>query len=263
MNSESSETLPLAISHRGGAGLWPENTMEAFSRSVAMGYRWIETDLHVTADGVVVCHHDPTLERTTSGRGEVAHLSWGEVREADAGYHHHPHQDFPFRGRGVRVPTLEEVARTFPDLFMVLELKADHTEEALLNLVRRLRLGNRVIVGSFSDSRLARVREISEGAVATSTGEQEAARLVKAAWLGRRVRPMNSALQIPVRSGLVPLVTRRTVRAYHRMGLQVHVWTVNRPAMMERLLNRGVDGIMTDRPDLLKEMFTKRGIWRR
>ena len=124
--------------------------MEAFSRSVAMGYRWIETDLHLTADGTVVCLHDPTLGRTTNGQGEVAELLWREVREVDAGYHHHPNRDFPYRGRGVRIPTLEEVARSFPNLSMVLELKADHTEEHLLKLIHRLGLEDRVIVGSFS-----------------------------------------------------------------------------------------------------------------
>lgn len=262
MSSPPPETLPLAISHRGGAGLWPENTMEAFSRSVEMGYRWIETDLHLTADGVVVCHHDPTLERTTNGRGEVARLDWSHLRELDAGYNHLPGQGFPFRGRGVRIPTLEEVARSFPDLHMVLELKADHTEAPLLGLIRRMGMADRVIVASFSDSRLARVRELSEDRIATSTGEEEVERLVKAAWLGRRATSDRVALQIPPWSGLVPLVTRRTVRAYHRMGLQVHVWTVDRPSRMERLLDRGVDGIMTDRPDLLREVFRKRGIWR-
>lgn len=254
---------PLAISHRGGAGLWPENTMEAFSRSVGMGYRWMETDIHLTSDGVVVCLHDPTLERTTNGGGEVAKLAWREVQRLDAGYTHHPGQGFPFRGKGVRIPSLEEVAGSFPDLCMVLELKADHTEEALLRLIRRMRLGDRVIVGSFSDARLARVRELSGGAIPTSTGEREVRQLVKAAWLGRPARTENAALQIPPRSGLLPLVTSRTVRAYHRMGLQVHVWTINDPARMERLLDRGVDGIMTDRPDLLQEVFTNRGIWRK
>ena len=235
--------------------------MEAFSRTVAMGYRWIETDLHVTEDGMVVCLHDPTLERTTDGRGEVAELSWKEVRDLDAGYRHHPNQGYPFRGQGVCIPSLEEVADSFPDLCMVLELKADHTEEPLLRLIRRMRLEDRVIVASFSDDRLARVRSLSKGDVAISTGEEEVARIVRAAWLGRRVDTRNEALQIPPRSGLAPLVTRRTVRAYHRMGLQVHVWTINQPRHMERLLDRGVDGIMTDRPDLLRDVFMKRGIW--
>jgi len=235
--------------------------MEAFSRTVGLGYRWIETDIHVTADGVVVCLHDPTLERTTNGEGEVTRLPWREVRELDAGYTHHADRGLPFRGRGVRIPSLEEVATAFPDLRMVLELKADHTEEPLLRLIRRLRLGDRVIIGSFSDARLARMRELSNGEIATSTGEKEVARLVRAAWVGRRAHTRNAALQIPPRSGLTPLVTRRTVKAYHRMGLQVHVWTINQPARMERLLDRGVDGIMTDRPDLLKEVFIKRGIW--
>ena len=235
--------------------------MEAFSRSVAMGYRWIETDLHVTADGIVVCHHDPTVERTTDGRGEVETLDWSQLRALDAGYAHLPDRGFPFRGRGVRVPSLEEVARSFPDLHMVLELKADHTEEPLWRLIRRMGMGDRVIVGSFSDARLARMRELSQGKLATSTGEDEATRLVKAAWLGRPAGTENVALQIPTRSGLVPLVTRRTVKAYHRMGLQVHVWTIDHSARMERLLDMGVDGIMTDRPDVLKEVFRKRGIW--
>ena len=253
--------FPLAISHRGGAGLWPENTMEAFSRTVDLGFRFIETDIHLTSDGVVVCLHDPTLDRTTDGRGEVADLPWREVREFDAGHSHHPAQGFPFRGRGVRIPSLEEVALTFPDLGMVLELKADHTEEAVLGVIDRLGLQDRVIIGSFSDARLARIRELSGGAVATSTGEQEVSRLVKAAWLGRRPVTENAALQVPPRSGLWPIVTTRTVKAYHQMGLAVHVWTIDDPRQMRRLLDRGVDGIMTDRPDVLRDVFQERGIW--
>ena len=241
--------------------MWPENTMEAFSRSVDMGYRWIETDLHVTSDGVVVCIHDPTMERTTDGRGEVARLAWREVRELDAGHNHLPDRDYPFRGRGVRVPSLEEVAGSFPDLGMVLEMKADHTEAPLVEVISRMGLEDRVIVASFSDARIARVEELSGGGVATSAGEEEVARLVKAAWFGRRATSRHVALQIPVRSGLVRLVTPRTVRAYHRMGLAVHVWTIDRPALMEKLLDRGVDGIMTDRPDLLREVCSRRGIW--
>lgn len=235
--------------------------MEAFSRTVDLGYRFIETDIHVTSDGVVVCLHDPTLDRTTNGRGEVAELPWREVREFDAGHTHLPARGFPFRGRGVRIPSLEEVARTFPDLGMVLELKADHTEEAVLRVIKRLGMADRVIIGSFSDARLARIRELSGGAVATSTGEEEVSRLVKAAWLGRRAATENVAVQIPPRSGLVPLVTKRTVKAYHRMGLAVHVWTIDDPRQMRRLLDRGVDGIMTDRPDVLRDVFEERGIW--
>ena len=235
--------------------------MEAFSRSVAMGYRWIETDLHLTSDGVVVCLHDPTLERTTDGRGEVADLTWRQVRELDAGFNHGPDRGFPFRGRGAKVPSLEEVADAFPDLNMVLELKADHTEKPLLRQIRRMGLADRVIVASFSDARLTRFTELCGGSVATSAGEKEVARLVKAAWLGRRASTHHVALNIPVRSGMVPLISKRTVRAYHRMGLQVHVWTVNRSARMERLLNQGVDGIMTDRPDRLRDVLTTRGLW--
>ena len=235
--------------------------MEAFSRSVALGYRWIETDLHLTSDGVPVCFHDPTLSRTTNGQGEIKDLAWGEVRELDAGYHHHPDRGFPFRAQGVRVPSLEEVAGAFPDLHMVLELKADHTEQPVLRLIRQMGLTDRVIVASFSDARLARLEKLSGGSVSTSAGEAEVARLVKAAWLGRRAQSPHVALQIPARPGLAPLVTRRTVRAYHRMGLAVQVWTINRPVQMESLLDRGVDGIMTDRPDLLREVFIKRGIW--
>lgn len=254
------DSPPLAISHRGGAALWPENTMEAFSRSVAMGYRWIETDLHLTSDGKLVCFHDPTLERTTDGRGEVKNLDWRRVRELDAGYNFGADRDFPFRGRGVRIPSLEEVAHSFPDLNMVLELKADHTEEPVWDLIRRMRLADRVVLASFSDARLATLRKISGGAVDTAAGENEVARLVKAAWLGRTASSHHVALHIPVRSGLIPLVTRRTVRAYHRMGLGVHVWTVDRPVQMESLLDRGVDGVMSDRPDLLLEVFRKREI---
>jgi glycerophosphoryl diester phosphodiesterase len=236
--------------------------MHAFSGAVALGYRWLETDLHLTADGVVVCLHDDRVDRTTDGAGAVWDLAWDEVRSLDAGYRHVMEGDHPFRGRGIGIPTLEEVATTFPDVRLVVDLKQDGLEAPLAALVDRLDLWDRLIVGSFGGGRLVRFRRETAGRVATSTGPVETLRAWRAARRRAGVPEVPAdAVQVPRSYRGLPVVSPKTVDGFHRGGLDVHVWTVNDQTEMTRLLDWGVDGVITDRPDLLKDVLVGRGEW--
>ncbi|MGF1667189.1 MAG: glycerophosphodiester phosphodiesterase [Acidimicrobiia bacterium] len=251
---------PFAIAHRGSRILWPENTMVAFQGAVSLGYTWLETDIHLTANGVVVCLHDHTLDRTTSATGPVAGRTFAELADVDAGHHHAPEEGHPFRGAGAVIPSLEEVVTTYPDVSVVVDLKCDGTEGPLARLVDRLSLWDRLVVGSFSDARIRRFRALTGGRVATSTGPR--ATLVRWAASGVRLRPPAAhALQVPITYGRLRVITRRSVAAHRSAGSQVHVWTVNERPLMEQLLEWGVDGIITDRPDLLRTVMMERGAW--
>lgn len=175
---------PIAMAHRGSMLLWPENTMTAFQEAVDLGYRYLETDLQISRDGVLVTFHDDTLDRTTDSSGPVSDYSLGELRELDAGYRFRRNGGYPYRSRGVRIPTLEELATTYPDQVFSLDLKSDGMEEALIGTIRRLDLWDRVIVGSFSDARLRRFRSLLDRPVAMSAGPRETLRFVTAARLG-------------------------------------------------------------------------------
>lgn len=234
--------------------------MEAFQGAVDLGFRWLETDLHLTRDGVVVCFHDDTAMRTTDGRGPVSAMDLADLVRLDAGYRFRRAGERPFRGQGVRVPTLEEVVASFPEVSLIVDLKQDGIEEALLALIERLALWERLVVGSFSDQRLQRFRQLSRGRVATSTGSGETFKLWRAA---RSSTPpaVADAVQIPRNYRGIRVVTPATVAGFHRGGYQVHVWTVNREPEMETLLGWGVDGLISDRPDVLRSVLQRRGTW--
>lgn len=234
--------------------------MVAFSGAVDLGFAWLETDLHLTADGVLVCLHDPTLDRTTDRTGPVSAVSAKDLEKVDAGHAHAPNEDFPFRGRGIRVPTLEELVTSFPDARLVVDLKQDGLVEPLWKLVEQLRLHDRLVVGSFSDRRLSAFRRASRGSVATSTGPMRSMAALAGAMAGRAPR-LADAVQFPVSVGRVRPFSRRTVASFHRRGYQAHVWTVNEPAVMHRFYDLGVDAVITDRPDLLRDVLRERGEW--
>jgi glycerophosphoryl diester phosphodiesterase len=257
----SSLSPPLAIAHRGSRLLWPENTMAAFSGAVEMGYTFLETDLRITADRLLVCFHDPTVDRTTDAQGPVSSYTWDDLRRLDAGFRYFRQGDYPFRAQGIGIPSLEELMTTFPKVRLVTDLKEDGTEELLAELVERLGIHDRLVVGSFSDRRLARFRRLTHGEVATSTGQKETFRAWTRAQMRRPIGGDAQALQIPTTWYGMPLVGRPLVSAAHREGIQVHVWTVNETEEMERLLTMGVDGIITDRPDLLREVLIRRQAW--
>jgi glycerophosphoryl diester phosphodiesterase len=240
---------PLAFAHRGGASEVPENTMPAFAHAVELGYRYVETDVHVTADGVLIAFHDDRLERVTDGTGVIAELPWSVVRQAKVD------------GREP-IPLLEDLLGTWPDLRVNIDPKHDGAADPLADALVRTGAVDRVCVGAFSDRRIARVAARAGPGLCTSLGPRGVARLVAASQgLPGGAGLTAACAQVPASQGPVPLVTRRFVQAAHRCGIQVHVWTIDERSEMERLLDLGVDGIMTDRPVVLKELLEFRGQW--
>jgi glycerophosphoryl diester phosphodiesterase len=253
------------FAHRGGAAYWPENTLVAFRGGLDAGCKWIETDVHMTRDGHVICLHDATLERTTNGRGHARDHDLADLRRFDAGYRFTPDgRSYPFRGQGITIPTLEELAALDDDARINLEIKQAQPPmaETLWRCIERLGLHDRVLVAS-ADALLVRAfRNLARGTVATSAGRGE----ILAFWLAARagLTPWLSveyeALQVPARSGPLEVVNRTFVEAAHARGLQVHVWTIDHSAQMRSLIELGVDGIMTDHPSRLVEIARELGV---
>lgn len=238
--------------------------MTAFQGAVDLGYRYLETDVHATRDGVLVTIHDGILERTTDGSGPVSALTLEELKRLDAGYRFSPDggRTFPFRGKGITVPTLAEVAEAFPDVRLNVEVKQSEPPlvdavAAAVALIEESVLHDRILVASFDDRVIQEFRRRMGDSVATSSATWEATRFWLASRLGltRWLRRPYDALQVPPRQGRLTVVDRRFVRAAHRRGLQVHVWTVDEAEEMRRLLDLGVDGLMSDRPDTLLEVL--------
>ncbi len=239
---------PLAFAHRGGAGDWPENTMPAFEGAVALGYRYLETDAHVTADGVCLAFHDDRLDRVTDRRGVIAELPYREVAGA--------------RVDGVEpIPLLEDLLAAFPEVRVNIDPKHDAAVDAVTEVIRRTGSLDRVCLGSFSDDRLARLRALLGPGLCTSLGPRAVARLRAGSFGVPAGRIEGACVQVPHRVKGVRLVDDRFVARAHAAGLQVHVWTIDDPAEMHELLDRGVDGIMTDRPVVLREVLESRGAW--
>ncbi|MHB1570926.1 MAG: glycerophosphodiester phosphodiesterase [Solirubrobacteraceae bacterium] len=251
---------PIAFAHRGGAGEAPENTLAAFEAAVALGYRYLETDVHVTSDGVLVAFHDERLDRVTDCTGAIAELRIAEVQAADAGYAFSPDggRTFPFRGRGVRIPRLEELVMRWPDVRVNLDPKTDACVEPLAAVIDRLDAWDGVCIGSFSDRRLRRIRCLGHGRACTSMGPHAVALARLAAASGRIPRLGADCIQVPLRRGRIPIVTQRFVAAAHKARLPVHVWTINDETTIDHLLDLGVDGIMSDRLRLLAEVMDRR-----
>ena len=225
--------------------------MVAFQGAVDLGYLYIETDVHVSRDGKVVIFHDDELDRLTNGHGRFIEHDWADLRALDAACGFRPEDGFPLRGTGVGMPLLEEAATTFPDRMFNIDLKQAGIAETVAAEIQRLGIGDRVMIGSFHDRRISAFRRAAPG-VATSAGPVEVARLL--------IRtPRNGvgadAYQVPERSRGIRVVTRRLIDRAHAAGKHVHVWTVNEAAAMQRLIELGVDGIVTDRPDLLNQVL--------
>jgi len=254
-----SQEHPIRFGHRGSNLLRPQNTMVAFEWALSLGLRYLETDVHASRDGRVVAFHDDRLDALTDGRGSVWDRDWSGLQGLDAAYHFDPTHGFPMRGTGVRIPLLEEVLAAFPQCLLNLDLKQPGMEGLLAAELTRLGAEDRVLVGSFHDRRLRRFRRASQGRVATSAGPAEVLAAVTAARLGKPLGGPADAYQVPERQGPLRVVGRRFVEAAHDAGKQVHVWVVNDPAAMHRLLDLGVDGLVTDRADLLVEVLAERG----
>ena len=249
---------PIRLAHRGSRELWPQNTMVAFQGAVDLGYRYIETDLHVSADGKVVVFHDDHLEDLTDGTGKVWDHDWDRLATLDAAFRFDPADGHPLRGGGIGIPLFAEAVATFPDVLWNLDLKQRGIERAVADEIDRLGIEDRVLIGSFHDARVKAFRRITGGRVATSAGPRETARALSAANLGMAPRGKSDAYQVPEGVGPLTVAGKRFVAAAHRAGKQVHVWTVNERDAMDRLLDLGVDGIITDRPDLLNEVLDER-----
>jgi glycerophosphoryl diester phosphodiesterase len=253
---------PIAFAHRGGAGEAPENTLAAFEIARTLGYKYLETDAHLTRDGVLVAFHDERLDRVTDRTAAIADLDIAEVEAADAGYAFSPDggHTFPFRGRGIRVPRLEELLVRWPDSRVNIDPKSDACVGPLAALLDRLSGWGRVCVGSFSDRRLRQVRALGRGRACTSMGPQAVALARLTATIGLMPRLDADCIQVPISRGPVRIVTERFVVAAHRAGLAVHVWTINDEATIHELIDLGVDGIMSDRLRLLRDIFARRGL---
>lgn len=243
----------VALAHRGFSLDGLENSLAAFDAARALGFRYVETDAHATSDGVAVALHDATLDRTTDAHGAVADLPWREVRTARIG------------GREP-VPALEDLLGTWSDLRVNIDVKAASGAAPVARAIERTAAHDRVCVTSFSAARRRdTVRRLSRP-VATSAGQAEVAAFLLGARTG--VRPLVrralrdvGALQVPESSGAVRVVDARTVAAAHAVGRTVHVWTVDDPGEMRRLIDLGVDGLVTDRADLLRDVLVERGLW--
>ena len=242
---------PIAMAHRGGAIEHLENSLPAFEACVAMGYRYLETDVRVTVDGVPIVFHDPTLDRVTDRTGRVDQLRWAEVALARIG------------GREP-ILRLEELLGAWPDVRFNLDIKAAGVLAPLVRLVTRMGVADRICLGSFSDARIAAARRLFGPAVCTSLGPRGVAALRLSSYSPRAaglVRIQAGCAQVPLQLGGRALVDERFLAAAHARGLQVHVWTVDTPEECTAMLDLGVDGIMTDRPSMLRGVLEQRGQW--
>lgn len=261
---ENHKSRPLVFAHRGGGGLFPENTLEAFKYSADLGVDVLELDIHSTSDGKLVVLHDRTLDRTTDGQGNVKDLTLEDLKKLDAGYRFTTDggQTFPFRGKGITVPTLEEILAAFPAMTFNIEPKQQTPSitKSLCNILREKNATGNVIVGSFRQEVLDEFRaECSE--VATSASPSEASRFLAyyKTGIAASYTPPMQALQIPENVGYLNVVSKDFIEAAHKLNLKVHVWTINKPEDMQRLLDMGVDGIMTDYPDRLINLLNSSG----
>ena len=255
--SALSPSRPLVYAHRGGALLRPENTIEAFDHGLSFGADGLELDVHLSRDGVVVVHHDETLERTTSGSGPIAARTADELARIDAGYRFTPDPQsaspaYPFRDRGIGVPQLRTVLQRYPGARLIVELKTPEAALAqrTIDEIRAAGALDRVALGSFYGRALQAARAYEPRLPTGAAREETRWALYRSCVRWPLGRTRYRELQVPERAGSTVIVTPQFVAHAHRAGLPVRVWTVNDPGDMQRLLDWGVDGLISDRPDL-------------
>lgn len=241
---------PLAIAHRGGATLAPENTLAAFGMASALGFRYLETDVRLTSDGHLVCFHDATLDRATDARGRIGRRRLDDLRAVRVG--------------GTQaIPTLSDALEVLPDSNFTIDLKDEAAVVPLARLLRHKPFADRVCVAGAWDGWLARLRRLAPN-VQTALGWRSLTALI---WHSRTgTRPSHRVAtapfaHVPIKLGAVPIFVERLVRHAHGIAVRVIVWTVDDPGWMHLLLDMGVDGIITDRPDVLREVLIERGTW--
>jgi glycerophosphoryl diester phosphodiesterase len=251
---------PLVIAHQGGDGLWPGDTMYAFEKAAALRVDVLEMDLHITKDNVLVLMHDETVDDTTNGSGALEDMILEEVKQLDAGFDWTPDDGatYPYRGQGITVPTLEEVFQAFPNYRMTIEIKKTERSvaEPFCALIRQYDMQDKVLVASFHDERMGEFRQACpEMATSSAREETRVFVLMSKAFLGRLYSPKFYTLQVPEESGGITVMTAQFVRAAHERGLHVEPWTIDDPEQMQLYIDWGVDGIITDRPDLMLEIL--------
>jgi glycerophosphoryl diester phosphodiesterase len=246
-------TVRGVFAHRGGSAIAPENTIAAFDAGLAAGADGLELDVRLSRDGVVVVHHDATLDRTTNLRGAVANHDCADLECADAGYRFARGSAFPFRDMGCGIPRFSDVLRRFPDVPIIVELKVNSPALAHAAVAAVLAAGaaDRVCFGSFGRRVLGAVRRLAPQ-IATSAAREEVRLALYRSWCRFPVRhPRYNGFQVPETAGRTRVVSPRFVADAHRAGLGVQVWTVDAPDAARRLLEWGVDALITDRPDVI------------
>ena len=250
----------LVIAHRGGAGLWPENTLFAFRNAIEAGADALEFDVHATRDGELVVLHDATVDRTTDGSGRVDEMSREALQELDAGYGWTADggASYPYRGKGLKVPLLEEVLQTLPDTRMIIELKdvTDAARERFSEVIAKSPYPERKVIASFQGESVKYIRDNNPGIATSSTaGEVLLFWVLNTARLGFAFVPRGETMQVPPMFQDLTLVSTRFVSGAHRHNVHVYVWTINEEADMKRHIEHGVDGIITDYPDRLLRLL--------
>ncbi len=249
----------LVIAHRGGGGLWPENTLFAFRNAIRIGADALEFDVHATSDGELVVIHDATVDRTTDGSGRVDEMTWESLRSLDAGYGWTDDgASFPFRGMGLRVPSLEDVLNALPETRMIIELKnvSETARARFSETIAKSPYPERKVLASFQSESVRYFRDNNPGIATSSTvGEVLRFWVLNSLGLGFAFVPGGETMQVPPRSLNLPLVTQGFVSGAHRHNVDIYVWTINREEDMRKHVTQGADGIMTDYPDRLLQVL--------
>lgn len=249
---------PRVIAHA-GSELYPHDTLFALKKYAAMEVDVLEMDLHMTADGEIILIHDDTVDRTTNGSGDVREMTLAEVQALDAGwYWTKDDQNYPFRDQGIMIPTLKEVFENFPDYPMIIEIKQDNPSMAapLCDLIREFGMEEKVMVASSREIAMQEFRSLCPEVATSATREEVKALVIRSfILLGGTITPEYEALHVPEEDGGIPIVTPLFLWFAHNRNLEVHIWTINQPEEMQRFIDMGVDGIMTDRTDLMLEIL--------
>ncbi|HLA07318.1 MAG TPA: glycerophosphodiester phosphodiesterase [Anaerolineales bacterium] len=254
---------PLVIAHQGGDGVWPGDTMFAFENAVAIGSDVLEMDAHITKDGEIVLMHDESVDDTTDGTGLIEQMTLAEIKQLDAAYDWSIDEGktFPYRGQGIQVPTLEEVFQNFPQMRYVIEIKltGNPIDKPLCDLIHKYKMEDKTLIGSFHDGAMKNFR-VTCPEVATSASRTEVRNyvLLGKVFLWGFISPHYQSIQPPYdpeESLGITIMTERFIRESHMKNIRVEPWTVNDPELMKQYIEWGVDGIITDRPDLLIEVL--------
>jgi glycerophosphoryl diester phosphodiesterase len=258
---------PLVIAHQGGDGIWPGDTRYAFEKAVEIGADVLEMDAHITKDNQIVLMHDETVDDTTDGTGLIEDLTLAELKQLDAAYKwsNDDGKTFPYRGQGIQVSTLEEVFQEFPQMRYVIEIKLTQNpiDKPLCDLIRQYNMQDKIMVASFHDEAMQNFRErCPEVATSASRGEVTKFVLLGKVFLSGLVAPKYQSIQPPYdpkESMNISIMTERFIREAHAKNIKVEPWTVDDPELMKQYIEWGVDGIITDRPDLMIELLKKIG----